>query len=249
MSGIFRYQDLRTFLKDASDRYRIWNLKDWRGGNGIVLRHDVDFDLRAALRMAELESSMGITSSFFIMTTSSFYNPSYRENREILVKMAGLGFDIGLHYDPTVYEEGGDDEENVRREADLLASICGSEVNSVSLHNPSVHGSYPLFRSFRNAYDPAIFSNETYASDSCMDFRGKDMGVFLTQAEKGPVQLLLHPMHYTENGYGYPEIMEKYVREVAETIDRDFAVNWKFSEQMKGRTIAGMVRPSPDERP
>lgn len=207
----------------------------------MLLRHDVDFDLRAAHRMAKLENSAGVTSTFFIMTTSGFYNTMYNENRQIVREIAGLGFDIGLHYDPTVYGVDGDRVENVRREVSLLESVCDLEVKSVSLHNPSVHGKYPLFEGFRNAYDPSLFSNETYASDSCMDFRGKDLATFISRADHGPVQLLLHPMHYSEEGDDYPAIMERYILEIAEKIDRDFSVNWKFKAQMTGRRVADLL--------
>lgn len=244
MSGIFRYAELADLLRTASGRYRFFDLKGWKGEKGVILRHDIDFDLRAAERMAKLEAEVGVPSTFYIMTTSAFYNPCYSENRSILRGIADMGFDLGLHYDPTVYADEGELVRHVDQEASILESLSGADVRSVSLHNPSVHGRYPLFQGYRNAYDPAIFSNETYMSDSCMDFRGKDPATFLSKAEHGPVQLLLHPMHYTDDGADYPEIMRRYVMGIADTIDRGFAVNWKFSEQMEGRKVADLMRRS-----
>jgi|WetSurMetagenome_2_1015567.scaffolds.fasta_scaffold164358_2 hypothetical protein len=242
MSGIFSYSELTEFLRSTSSRYRFWNFRDWKGENGVLLRHDIDFNLDAALRMAQLESSIDIPATFFIMISSGFYNSFSMKNREIIREIVGMGFDIGLHFDPQIYADESDLVGCVDREASWLSSISDVEVKSVSLHNPSVRNEYPLFEKYRNAYEPAIFSNENYLSDSCMDFRGKDPVEFLLRAERKPVQLLLHPMHYSERGDDYPKIMEKYLLDLASTIDRDFAVNWKFSEQMAGQKVADQIR-------
>ena len=40
----------------------------------MILRHDVDLSLDAALRMAELEAEAGAAATYFLMTRSEFYN-------------------------------------------------------------------------------------------------------------------------------------------------------------------------------
>ena len=45
----------------------------------LLLRHDVDLSLDAALRLAELEEEAGATATYFLMTESVFYNLASNE--------------------------------------------------------------------------------------------------------------------------------------------------------------------------
>lgn len=56
-----------------------------------ILRHDIDNCVDAAVRMAELESALGVASTWFVLVTSNFYNPFSMENREKLRKIASGG--------------------------------------------------------------------------------------------------------------------------------------------------------------
>jgi hypothetical protein len=47
----------------------------------------------------------------------------------------------------------------------------GEKIESVSIYNPSVLGKYPLFEEYINAYDPRIFGEDRYISDSEQNFR------------------------------------------------------------------------------
>lgn len=40
----------------------------------VILRHDIDFDIGKAVILAELENSLGVCSTYFVLLTSSFYN-------------------------------------------------------------------------------------------------------------------------------------------------------------------------------
>lgn len=108
--------------------------------------------------------------------------------------MIEMGHEIGLHFDPTLYTDNL--ESAVKKEADILSFAIQAKVRSISLHNKSVHGQYPMFKDFVNAYDPKLFSDKTYISDSRFDFRGKDPFEFINNIDSGTVQVLLHPLHY-----------------------------------------------------
>jgi hypothetical protein len=230
---IFRYAEYERFLEHMKGIAEITPLSGWTDSKKIILRHDVDFDMDAAYRLSGLESRCGVRSSYFILTTCRTYNPLTAGNRARLRAMAAEGFEIGLHFDPTVYgtAEVGELKEHADREADLLASVIGRDVRSVSLHNPSLHGQYPLFEGYQNAYDPRIFSDDRYLSDSCMDFKGKDPFAFVRKAEEGPIQILLHPLHYTDTGTGYREIMGEHIRRYVSGIDESFRIANKTYER------------------
>lgn len=66
--------------------------------NFIVMRHDVDLSLKHALRMAEVEESLDINSTYFIRTDGVF-NPFDGKNLEMLKRISKLGHEIGFHYE------------------------------------------------------------------------------------------------------------------------------------------------------
>jgi hypothetical protein len=63
----------------------------------LLLRHDVDLSLDAALRVAELEADAGASATYFLMTRSVFYNLASPEGERALERLRTLGHHIGLH--------------------------------------------------------------------------------------------------------------------------------------------------------
>ena len=224
---IFSYLQYEAFLSHLKSCARVVPFKQWDGTLSAILRHDVDFDITPAYYLAMIEHRYGISSTYFIRVACETYNPASAKNKKMLQEMCAYGFEIGLHFDPTLYGDsrGKDLQWHVENEAGFLTSIINETVSSVSLHNPSIHNEYPLFEGYTNAYAPEIFSDEYYLSDSCMNFRGKDPFRFAEKAITHPIQILLHPMHFSEHGRGYPEAVMKYMKSMAKTIDEGFRVN------------------------
>ena len=40
----------------------------------VLMRHDIDFELEAALRIAQLDAEQGVRSTFFFLARTTFYN-------------------------------------------------------------------------------------------------------------------------------------------------------------------------------
>jgi hypothetical protein len=90
------YQDLIEEIKGSG--YAFLTLKEYfRQKEGapqfIILRHDVDRRPHNALRMAMLESSFGIQSTYYFRVSRGKFN------RDIVKEIAGLGHEIGYHYE------------------------------------------------------------------------------------------------------------------------------------------------------
>jgi hypothetical protein len=241
---IFRYSDFKNFINHAKNYSDIVSFENWNGGNQIILRHDVDFDIYLAYKLFLLEKELGVKSTFFIMTSCFYYNPLSADNRKMLSEIVSNGFEIGLHFDPTVYGDVSDKElsKAVEVEASILSSVTGKKIKAISLHNPSIHGHYPEFKNYINTYNREVFSNEIYISDSRMDFRSKDPYEFVKKARNSVIQVLLHPMHYSENGDDYPEILCKSVQRSMDNIDQTFIVNETFYKQMNGKKLIECIR-------
>ena len=229
----FTHAGWRDFLRHAVSVAPVRPFRDHDGAPAILMRHDVDLSLEFARALAMIEKEEGVQSTFFIMTAAFTYNVLADESRAVIREIAEEGFEIGLHF--SISADADHDpkalQESVARESELLSTVCGQEVRSVSLHNPTVLDMFPVFDSFRNAYDPSVFDDECYVSDSCMNFRGKNPYEFILRASERPVQVLAHPMHFHEKRLTYPEIYAKHIKVNTGVIGDIAAVNRSFLPQ------------------
>lgn len=221
----------------------IVSIRDHRGGTALVLRHDVDLDLTAVPRLAELEGALGVFPTYCVMTTSDLYNPAAPDSRRIIRGLADDGFDVGLHFWPEAY--GGIDgaalARKVREEAALLGDIAGVAPVSLSLHNPTAAGAFASFSGYREAYSPELFAPDRYLSDSRMRLR-EDPFAFVERTRDVLAQLLLHPEHFTEEGAGYRAIFAGVERRRAAVIDRYMRVNQTYAEELPDGLLAALER-------
>ena len=105
--------------------------------NGILLRHDIDESIIFAEKIFKHEMKFGVKSTFFVMVTNPLYNIFSLNNRKILKSMIKEGYEIGLHFDTSIYNYN-DLYENFKYEIDILEDLIDSKVSSYSLHQPSV---------------------------------------------------------------------------------------------------------------
>jgi len=212
----FTLESVGAFIEHLRRLAPIYRFSDQppTDAGGFLLRHDVDLDLVPADRLAQLEKSLNVRSSFFVMMTNEFYNPAATSERRLLRQLVADGFEVGLHFDPTVYGDCQPSElqSAATFEAEALSRITGAAVRSVSLHNPAASGIYTLFDGFHNAYDPAYFSPEKYISDSYMQasFVRNEPYRFVMRGRDRLVQILLHPCQFNERELCFAEILDQH---------------------------------------
>jgi hypothetical protein len=160
--------------------------------SGIVLRHDMDDEMMTAIELAQMEYDMGIEATFYFLLSCPSYNLFSPAGREIVNELRGMGHEIGLHFDPSVYE---DVNKGFRQEVKLIQLLLGDEVSSFATHAPSLHGLYPEFDDIINAYDKELFSSDNYFSDSRLMFNANIEDI-IEKARTGLVQVLFHPISY-----------------------------------------------------
>ena len=156
--------------------YRFANFEDVPTEGSVILRHDVDLSLDAALQMAQLEHDAGATATYFLMTQSVFYNLGSTEGLTAVARLRELGHRVGLH---AVYPDAPADER-----FDPV----------VAWHNPDPeYMRAPLSDGRINVMQEPWFNPETYRSDSNQHWRSGCPHDEL-RAEAFPwLQLLTHP--------------------------------------------------------
>lgn len=118
------------------NNYNILTVKDYLTNvytsNIIILRHDVDSKPKFALRMAELEYKMDITSTYYFRHIKNVFN------QEIIEKIHDMGHEIGYHYE--VLSKCKGDYEKARElfkyELNDFRKIC--DINTISMHGSSL---------------------------------------------------------------------------------------------------------------
>lgn len=74
----FTYEHYREVLEAAKEvGYSFPTLEEFNEADEktLLLRHDIDFAPQSAARLAEIESDLGISSTYFIRVHSNGYNP------------------------------------------------------------------------------------------------------------------------------------------------------------------------------
>lgn len=98
MSCSFTLQHYRELIEAArAGGYRFAFFDRQPRPGDLLLRHDVDLSLEAALELAELEAELGVCATYFLMTRSEFYNLAAPSGEAAIARLRALGHRVGLH--------------------------------------------------------------------------------------------------------------------------------------------------------
>jgi len=92
MNSLFKknYKDfINEFLLNG---YRVvmFDSFDASKKNQLILRHDIDFDIKAAYEIAVIEHELNVKSTFFFLLRGDFYNLINSENYDLVKKIESL---------------------------------------------------------------------------------------------------------------------------------------------------------------
>jgi hypothetical protein len=181
------YAELLEAVRVGGYRYSFFDHEPESGD--LLLRHDVDLSLDAALRLAELEAQAGAAATYFLMTQSVFYNLASPEGLRAINRLRELGHAVGLH-----------------------AVWPGAELDErfdpvVAWHNPNPDYMSEPLDGVVNVMQAPFFDSGHYRSDSNQHWRYGCPHKSLGAAEFEWLQLLTHPEIWVYPGSTMRETM------------------------------------------
>ena len=185
------YRELLRAAKAGGYRFAFFDRPPAPGD--LLLRHDVDLSLGAALAMAEVEAEEGVQSTWFLMTRSTFYNLASSEGEHLLGRLRELGHRVGHH--------------GVHPHVDLDDRFD----RVVAWHNPEREFMDSEIPGAVNVMRPPFFDGDHYRSDSNQDWRGASPRDSLARGEYAWLQLLIHPEVWMYEGDTMRETMEAFL--------------------------------------
>jgi hypothetical protein len=198
------------------------------GAKEVLLRHDIDMSIEAAVATAQIEADASMRATYFVLLRSEFYNPFAPASKAGLNEIAQLGHDIGLHFDAALYEH---DLAALNRAAEeecaVLETLLGRTVSVISFHRPAkalLGLEQPIARRV-HAYQPKYFSEMGYCSDSRGAWHYGHPLEHECVRDGRALQLLTHPLWWTGGGIEPHGRVAQFAEARANLIKRELAEN------------------------
>lgn len=197
----FTEDSYRGILRAARERYSFEPFGTETERQHALWRHDVDFSVHRALRLAEIEADEGVRSTYFVLLHGVFYNllePSVFQRARALLD---LGHDLGLHFDVGFY--GGfaaEDElaDRVAYEAGVLSGFFEREISAFSFHNTTTvdrfaYADLDRVAGLINTNGRSLMERYSYVSDSNCYWRHRRLPEVIGEGTDERLQVLTHP--------------------------------------------------------
>ena len=218
----FTYSWYRNIIELAKKQgYSFCDYSNYNKHNQeIILRHDIDMSLREAVEMAEIENDLGVSSTYFVLMFTNFYNIGGNTERHLIRELVRLGHNVGLHFDDTVYcsekdRRSFDYSKAITQEAKILSDIIGEPVKFMSMHRPDkVTLEMDMDTGgIINAYDKIFFDGDIkYVSDSRRHWR-EDVDGIIAEKRFNKIQMLVHPFWYYKNEVSASDALKMIIGE------------------------------------
>jgi hypothetical protein len=189
--SLAHYRELLRAAKDGGYRWAGFDRAPEPGD--LILRHDVDLSLAAAVAVAEVEADEGAWSTWFLMTRSVFYNLASSEGEAAIARLRELGHRVAHH---AVWPNVDLDErfEQV-----------------VAWHNPDPEFMTAEIPGAVNVMRAPFFDPATYRSDSNQHWRHGCPHDELAAGSFPWLQLLTHPEIWAYPGATMGETMRAFL--------------------------------------
>lgn len=196
----------------------------------VILRHDLDMSLEAALPIAETEQSLGLSATYFVLLRSEFYNVLSPRSRAAMTRILDLGHALGLHFDAALYESADARglDAAAAAECDILEKIIERPIRLISFHRPAAAllGREAPLAGRDHTYRPRYFSEIGYCSDSRGGWHHGHPLEHPALAAGRALQLLTHPLWWNgAPGEDPVAKLDRFVGERQQRLERALSEN------------------------
>lgn len=216
----FTYEEYRNIIRTVKECCCVTDYKGALNADSFcVIRHDVEWSLPKALKIAQLDAEEGVQSSFFIQFESDCYNPFSENSKEIVKQILHLGHKVGLHYRQ---KKGVNAGSEIYYQTAVMQQQYNTTIDAFSIHRPNANTQYEKIKVYRllNAYGEKFFERTSepdkavvkYISDSKQRWKyGYPDKAFLREHKK--IQLLMHPFSWSEKAVTMTENFQSILNE------------------------------------
>lgn len=194
--------------------YECIDYNNEKEGKTVILRHDIDASIEAALKMSEIEAQKDISSTYFVLLTSDLYNPNSKKSIGLLRKIMENGCKIGLHFDEVRYNGINENEmiAMILKEKRMLETIVNASVDVVSMHRPSkwVLDSDLNVPGMINSYSRHFIEEYKYLSDSRMNWR-ENVEQIIQSNQYSHMHILTHSFWYHEEYAEMKAVLQNFI--------------------------------------
>jgi hypothetical protein len=196
----FTERGYRGLVTRARDRYAFVPFGFAGDEPHVLWRHDLDYSVHRALRIAEIEAEEGVRATYNFLLHSELYNLLELEVMQRARRILDLGHWLGLHFDAGFY--GGFDTEDALAEKlawerNVLETLFERPVTAFSLHNTDVSNSArfdaDVIAGLPSANGRTLRETYGYVSDSNGYWRFRPLGDVLASGEHARLHVLTHP--------------------------------------------------------
>lgn len=223
---ISNYKNLINLFVDKKYRFIRFNNLDKKHDSQILLRHDIDLDIDIALKMAHIESELGVNATYFFLMKNESYNLLSSNNIKKIIEIKKLGHQVSLHFDMEIYSNP---KNGLRQEIKIFENIFDEKVDIVSIHRPSkdfLENPDDYFH-VNNSYEEKYTKHTKYFADSGGSFRFGNPTESKAFKNKENIQLLIHPVWWINAKESVDETVNRIVRKKNKDIIKHFKKNIK----------------------
>jgi hypothetical protein len=198
----------------------------------LILRHDIDYSVSAALRFAKIEHAAGVRATYFALFSDSLYDVNNEENSRMVKQIAQLGHEIGLHYFPhDYYKTHGNPEKTLKTQIRLLEQISGQKVITIARHNAWDRDPFANHKGLINANSP-YYRGDLYVHDSCRAWSSiQGLISLFSAAPPKRVQLLIHPDNWQTDKVDRRTLLDRLLRNTlknSSVLRKEFEKYWIY---------------------
>lgn len=240
----FSYKDYISIIDRLRRKgYAFSGYDNWKAqGKCVIFRHDIDYDIKKSLELAEIEADQAVASTYFVLLTTDFYNVFSKHNTQMLKTIVKMGHAIGLHFDETNYPGIIGDKDAVTKaianEARILEDALVEPVHVVSMHRPSreILQANLEIPGLINSYSDTFFEGFKYLSDSRRRWR-EPVEEIIASGEYDRLHILTHAFWYHNEELSLQDTLKEFIEEAEKDRYRIMSENFtNLDEALGGRT-------------